>query len=32
VTATALRVVGAPACGDNAAQAFSSCALLWARR
>jgi DUF1680 family protein len=32
VTATALRVVGAPACGDNGSQAFSSCAELWARR
>jgi hypothetical protein len=32
VTAVEVRVIGTPACGDNPAQAFSSCAELMARR
>jgi hypothetical protein len=31
VTASEVRVVGAPACGDNARQAFSSCGELTAQ-
>ena len=31
VKAVAIRVIGTPACGDNPAQAFSSCAELQAR-